>query len=183
MGGVSRSIVRDFFESNRTQRGCAVRASLRVAGRIHHRCAVAAAAPGRKHRRSSLGADCSWRAITENPGRSSLRRVRTVRPARTFAINSPTTCSPAPVNRTLRVTCVGIGSPLNSTLSGFLQPELKSQESFFIRHAAKSVETIIAAEAAEFSRRKASLMQLLHPESSRPEIPGPPCIARLKRQI
>jgi SAM-dependent MidA family methyltransferase len=46
---------------------------------------------------------------------------------------------------------------------GFAEPELQSQEAFFIRHAARSIEAMIAADAAKFSRRKASLLQLLHP--------------------
>jgi SAM-dependent MidA family methyltransferase len=46
---------------------------------------------------------------------------------------------------------------------GFAAPRIDSQESFFIRNAADHIAAISAAEAAGFSRRKASLMQLLHP--------------------
>ena len=45
----------------------------------------------------------------------------------------------------------------------FARPSVESQESFFIRHAAESIAAISTAEAAGFSRRKASLLQLLHP--------------------
>ncbi|HTO04589.1 MAG TPA: SAM-dependent methyltransferase, partial [Opitutus sp.] len=45
----------------------------------------------------------------------------------------------------------------------FAKPSVDSQESFLIRHAAKSIAAISAAEALRFSRRKASLLQLLHP--------------------
>jgi SAM-dependent MidA family methyltransferase len=46
---------------------------------------------------------------------------------------------------------------------GFAKPQVDSQESFFIRHATDYIAVTSAAEAAIFSRRKASLSQLLHP--------------------
>jgi SAM-dependent MidA family methyltransferase len=46
---------------------------------------------------------------------------------------------------------------------GFAKPRVDSQESFFIRHATDYIAITSAAEAAKFSRRKASLSQLLHP--------------------
>lgn len=45
----------------------------------------------------------------------------------------------------------------------FAAPCLESQEAFFIHHAAEFIAATIAAEAAHFSQRKLSLMQLLHP--------------------
>lgn len=48
-------------------------------------------------------------------------------------------------------------------VSGFAEPELESQEAFFIRHAADFIAATSAAEAAQFSQRKLALMQLLHP--------------------
>ncbi|MDB6127187.1 MAG: hypothetical protein JWM35_1083, partial [Verrucomicrobia bacterium] len=47
--------------------------------------------------------------------------------------------------------------------NGFASPTVESQESFFIRHAASFIEATTAAEAARFSRKKLSLLQLLHP--------------------
>ncbi len=46
---------------------------------------------------------------------------------------------------------------------GFTRPVVESQESFFIHHAASTIAAISAAEAARFSPRKQSLLQLLHP--------------------
>lgn len=46
---------------------------------------------------------------------------------------------------------------------GFAAPEVESQESFFVRHAADFIAATAAAEAARFSPRKLSLLQLLHP--------------------
>ncbi len=46
---------------------------------------------------------------------------------------------------------------------GFAKPAVESQESFFIRRAADFIAATSAAEAARFSPRKASLLQLLHP--------------------
>lgn len=47
--------------------------------------------------------------------------------------------------------------------AGFDKPSLESQERFLIQHAAAYLEPAIAADAATLSRRKLSLMQLLHP--------------------
>lgn len=49
------------------------------------------------------------------------------------------------------------------TEHGFASPRVESQESFFIRHAGAWIARVSAAEAAHFSRRKQSLLQLLHP--------------------
>jgi SAM-dependent MidA family methyltransferase len=46
---------------------------------------------------------------------------------------------------------------------GFTMPQLETQEAFFIHHAAHAIATISAADAAHFSPRKLSLLQLLHP--------------------
>lgn len=46
---------------------------------------------------------------------------------------------------------------------GFARPMVESQESFFIHHAASAIAAISAADAARFSPRKQSLLQLLHP--------------------
>jgi len=51
----------------------------------------------------------------------------------------------------------------NLTSQGFSSPKLVSQESFFIRNAGEHIASITAAEASGFSRRKASLLQLIHP--------------------
>lgn len=45
----------------------------------------------------------------------------------------------------------------------FAAPQLESQEAFFVHHAADFLARTVAAEAAGFSRRKQSLLQLLHP--------------------
>ncbi|HEX2855582.1 MAG TPA: SAM-dependent methyltransferase [Opitutaceae bacterium] len=45
----------------------------------------------------------------------------------------------------------------------FAAPALESQETFFVRHAGEFIAATTAAEAAQFSRKKLALMQLLHP--------------------
>jgi SAM-dependent MidA family methyltransferase len=46
---------------------------------------------------------------------------------------------------------------------GFGSVALESQESFFIKRAGEYIAATTAAEASQFSRKKLSLMQLLHP--------------------
>ncbi|HYD85542.1 MAG TPA: SAM-dependent methyltransferase [Opitutus sp.] len=46
---------------------------------------------------------------------------------------------------------------------GFSTPTVESQEAFFIRRAAEFIAAASTADAAHFSRRKLSLLQLLHP--------------------
>lgn len=46
---------------------------------------------------------------------------------------------------------------------GFAEPVLEFQEAFFVRHAGEFIAAAAAADAARFSRRKVSLLQLLHP--------------------
>ncbi len=46
---------------------------------------------------------------------------------------------------------------------GFASPAVESQEAFFIHHAATYIAATTAAEAARFSPKKLSLLQLLHP--------------------
>ena len=46
---------------------------------------------------------------------------------------------------------------------GFASPAVESQEAFFIRHAGEFIAATSAAEAARFSPKKLSLLQLLHP--------------------
>ncbi|PTX92638.1 SAM-dependent methyltransferase [Opitutus sp. ER46] len=62
------------------------------------------------------------------------------------------------------LTCHVCWDWLSSTLehNGFSKPQLESQEAFFIRHAEKYLAAAIAADAAHFTRRKQSLLQLLH---------------------
>jgi SAM-dependent MidA family methyltransferase len=47
--------------------------------------------------------------------------------------------------------------------TGFGEPRVDSQESFFMYHAQKTLAAITAAEASSFSLRKRMLMQLMHP--------------------
>ena len=47
--------------------------------------------------------------------------------------------------------------------NGFAAPAVESQEAFFVRYAAEFIAATTAAEAARFSPRKLSLLQLLHP--------------------
>lgn len=47
--------------------------------------------------------------------------------------------------------------------NNFRSPQLESQESFFVHHASDFIQATSTAEAARFSQRKLSLMQLLHP--------------------
>jgi SAM-dependent MidA family methyltransferase len=46
---------------------------------------------------------------------------------------------------------------------GFAAPQVESQESFFVHHAADFLARATAAEAGRFSEKKLSLLQLLHP--------------------
>jgi len=46
---------------------------------------------------------------------------------------------------------------------GFAAPRVESQESFFVHHAAGFLAGATAAEAGRFSKKKLSLLQLLHP--------------------
>lgn len=46
---------------------------------------------------------------------------------------------------------------------GFGDPVVESQEAFFVRYAADFISGVASAEAAGFSRKKLSLLQLLHP--------------------
>jgi SAM-dependent MidA family methyltransferase len=47
--------------------------------------------------------------------------------------------------------------------AGFDRPVLESQEAFFIHYAGEFIATLTTAEAARFSPKKLSLLQLLHP--------------------
>ncbi len=47
--------------------------------------------------------------------------------------------------------------------NGFPQPTLESQESFFVRHAIDYIARTSTDDAARFSAKKLSLLQLLHP--------------------
>lgn len=49
--------------------------------------------------------------------------------------------------------------------AGFPSVTLESQEAFFIHHAADYIDRLTTAEAAGFSPRKLSLLQLLHPSN------------------
>ena len=49
------------------------------------------------------------------------------------------------------------------TRANFASPTIESQEAFFIRQAGNFIAATSAEEAARFSQRKLSLMQLLHP--------------------
>jgi SAM-dependent MidA family methyltransferase len=46
---------------------------------------------------------------------------------------------------------------------GFANPAVESQEAFFVHHAAEFIARATTADAARFSQRKLSLLQLLHP--------------------
>lgn len=48
------------------------------------------------------------------------------------------------------------------TRHGFTSPAVASQETFFIRHATDYIAAVSTADAAQFSPRKLSLLQLLH---------------------
>lgn len=49
------------------------------------------------------------------------------------------------------------------TASGFRSPVVESQEAFLVHHAGDFIARATTADAATFSRRKMSLLQLLHP--------------------
>ena len=63
------------------------------------------------------------------------------------------------------LTCHVCWDWLSATLGrhGFVSPTVDSQEAFFVTHAASYIAATMAAEAARFSRKKLSLLQLLHP--------------------
>jgi len=46
---------------------------------------------------------------------------------------------------------------------GFAEPIVESQEAFFVHHAGSYIEAVTSEEAARFSEKKLSLLQLLHP--------------------
>lgn len=46
--------------------------------------------------------------------------------------------------------------------TGFAEPKVETQETFFIRHAERYIAPAIAADAERFTPRKQSLLQLLH---------------------
>lgn len=46
--------------------------------------------------------------------------------------------------------------------NGFASPRLQTQEAFFVRHAESYLAPAIAADATRFTKRKQSLLQLLH---------------------
>jgi SAM-dependent MidA family methyltransferase len=48
---------------------------------------------------------------------------------------------------------------------GFAEPVLESQEAFFVHHAGRYIEEVTGQEAARFSEKKLSLLQLLHPSN------------------
>jgi SAM-dependent MidA family methyltransferase len=48
---------------------------------------------------------------------------------------------------------------------GFRRPTVESQEAFFLRHAGPRIAATVEADAARFSSRKMSLLQLLHPSN------------------
>lgn len=56
-----------------------------------------------------------------------------------------------------------LGESLRS--SGFQNVAVESQEAFFVHHAADHMARLMAAEAAGFSPKKLSLLQLLHPSN------------------
>ena len=74
-----------------------------------------------------------------------------------------TTSSPRPGERDL--TCHVCWDWLADALArhGFAAPQVESQESFFVHHAADFLATATTAEAGRFSEKKLSLLQLLHP--------------------
>ncbi len=47
--------------------------------------------------------------------------------------------------------------------TGFQNPQLEWQESFFVHHAGDFIEKTLAAEMSRMSRKKMALLQLLHP--------------------
>lgn len=49
------------------------------------------------------------------------------------------------------------------TNRSFASPTLETQEAFFLHHAVEAIAAISTAEAARFSQKKLSLLQLLHP--------------------
>jgi len=49
------------------------------------------------------------------------------------------------------------------TRKSFNSPTVESHESFFVRHATRYIAEVSSADAAQFSRRKLALLQLLHP--------------------
>ncbi|MDA0346418.1 MAG: SAM-dependent methyltransferase [Verrucomicrobia bacterium] len=51
------------------------------------------------------------------------------------------------------------------TSANFQNIAVKSQEAFFVKHAAKSIEQIISANLGQFDENRQSLMHLIHPGS------------------
>jgi SAM-dependent MidA family methyltransferase len=97
----------------------------------------------------------------------SLRELAEETPAGTVRAYSRHTQSndllaqPGEQDLTCHVCWDWIGDALSQ--HGFVSPQLQSQESFFIRHAADFIAATSTAEASRLSQRKLSLLQLLSP--------------------
>lgn len=97
----------------------------------------------------------SWRELTEATPAGTARAY--VRHTQTNALLA----TPGEQDLTCHICWDWLADALSR--HGFVPPAVESQEAFFIRHAGEFIAAMSAAEAARFSPKKLSLLQLLHP--------------------
>jgi SAM-dependent MidA family methyltransferase len=97
----------------------------------------------------------SWRELTE------ACPAGTARAYRNHQQSNDLLASPSEQDLTCHICWDWLADGLSR--NGFASPTVESHESFFIRHATRYIAEVSSADAAQFSRRKLSLLQLLHP--------------------
>lgn len=97
----------------------------------------------------------SWRELTEASPRGTARAYRRHQQSNDLL------ALPGEQDLTAHVCWDWLGGTLAT--HGFESPQVDSQEAFFVRHAGDFIGRMLAAEAAHFSPRKMSLLQLIHP--------------------
>jgi SAM-dependent MidA family methyltransferase len=97
----------------------------------------------------------SWRELTE------ATPAGTARAYFQHAQSNDLLARPGEQDLTCHICWDWLGDALAS--HGFIAPQVESQESFFVHHAADFLARATASEAGRFSEKKLSLLQLLHP--------------------
>jgi SAM-dependent MidA family methyltransferase len=97
----------------------------------------------------------SWRELTE------ATPAGTARAYFQHAQSNDLLARPGEQDLTCHICWDWLGDALAS--HGFIVPQVESQESFFVHHAADFLARATASEAGRFSEKKLSLLQLLHP--------------------
>lgn len=97
----------------------------------------------------------SWRELTEACPAGTARAYRNHRQSNDLL------ASPSEQDLTCHVCWDWLVDGLQR--NRFNSPTVESHESFFVRHATRYIAEVSSADAAQFSRRKLALLQLLHP--------------------